>query len=177
MSKSIVLLALVFVLTFSAFGCIGEKEAASLTPTASPTPVLTPTPVPTPTPTPEPVTKVFNITHTLSGLDITLVMTTWVGNEVEVQWRIKNTTGQSFKAARLYNIFQPGAYAIDQDGNEAEYFIPAPITKDLAPGDQLIYKTNLLFYPQSTQITIRLPDSWAEGGDFVDISVDFSFPR
>jgi hypothetical protein len=178
MSKSIALLALLLlVLTASAFGCISEKEAPSPTPATSPTPVLTPTPIPTPTPTPEPVTKVFNITRTLSGLNITLVMATWVGNEVEVQWRIENITGQSFKSARLYSIFQPGAYATDQAGNEAEYFIPTPIIKDLAPGNYLIYKTKLLFYPQSTQITIRLPDTWVEGGNFVDISVDFSFPR
>jgi hypothetical protein len=178
MSKSITLLALLLlVLTVSAFGCIAGKEAPSPTPIASPTPVLTPTPIPTPTPTPEPVTKVFNMTRTLSGLNITLVMTTWVGNEVEVQWRIENPTGQSFKAARLYNIFQPGAYAIDQAGNEAEYFIPPPIIKDLAAGSYLVYKTQYLFYPQSTQITIRLPDTWVDGGNFVDISVDFSFPR
>ncbi len=178
MSKSITLLALLLlVLTVSAFGCIAEKEAPSPTPVVSPTPVLTPTPIPTPTPTPEPVTKVFNISRTLSGLNIILVMTTWVGNEVEVQWRIENTTGQSFKAARLYNIFQPGAYAIDQDGNEAEYFIPPPITKDLAPGSYMIYKTQLLFYPQSTRITIRLTDAWVEGSNFVDISVDFNFAR
>jgi hypothetical protein len=177
MSKSIALLALVFVLTVSAFGCTGEKEAPSPTPVASPTPVLTPTPIPTPTPTPEPVTKVFNISRTLSGLNIILVMTTWVDNEVEVQWRIQNTSGQSFKAARLYNIFQPGAYATDQDGNEAEYFIPTPIIKDLAAGSYIIYKTEYLFYPQSTQINIRLPDVWVDGGNFVDISVNFSFPR
>ena len=179
MSKSTALLTLLLVLALmvSAFACIAEKEAPSPTPAASPTPTLTPTPIPTPTPTPEPVTKVYNITRTLSGLNITLVMATWVGNEVEVQWRIENPTGQSFKASRLYSIFQPGAYATDQTGKEAEYFIPAPITKDLAPGSHLIYKTKLLFYPQSTQINIRLPDTWAEGGNFVDISVDFSFPR
>jgi hypothetical protein len=178
MSKSIALLAmLLLVLTVSAFGCIGEEEAPSPTPEASPTPVLTPTPVPTPISTPEPVTKVFNISRTLSGLNIILVMTTWVGDEVEVQWRIENTSGQSFKAARLYSIFQPGAYATDQDGNEAEYFIPTPIIKDLEPGDHLIYKTKYLFYPQSTQINIKLPDTWVDNGNFVDISVNFSFPR
>ncbi len=179
MSKSIALLALLLVLalTVGAFGCTAEKEAPSTTPAVSPTPALTTTPVPTPTPTPEPVTKVFNITRTLSGLNITLVMATWVDNEVEVQWRIVNTTGQSFKAARLYSIFQPGAYATDQAGNEAEYFIPVPITKDLEPGGSLLYKTKLLFYPQSTRITIRLPDTWVEGSNFIDLSVEFSFPR
>jgi len=179
MSKPISLLTLllVLVLTVSAFGCTAEKETPSPTSAASPTPELTPTPVPTPTPTPEPVTKVLNITRTLSGLNITLVMTTWVDNEVEVQWRILNTTGQSFKAARLYNIFQPGTYAIDQTGKEAEYFIPIPITKDLGPGNSLTYKTKLLFYPQSTQITIRLSDMWAEGSAFTDLSVEFSFTR
>jgi hypothetical protein len=179
MRKSIALLTLLLILalTVSASGCVAEKEAPSPTPTASPTPAPTPTPIPTPAPTPEPVTKVFNITRTLSGLNITLVMATWVDNEVEVQWRIENTTGQSFKASRLYSMFQPGAYATDQAGNEAEYFIPSPITKDLEAGKYLIYKTKLLFYPESTQITIRLPDAWVEGSTFTDISVEFSFTR
>ena len=179
MSKSTALLPLLLMLALavSAFACTAGKEAPSPTPAASPTPTLTPTSIPTPTPTPEPVTKVYNITRTLSGLDITLVMATWVGNEVEVQWRIVNTTGQSFKASRLYSIFQPGAYATDQAGNEAEYFIPPRIIKDLEPNDPLIYKTSLLFYPQSTRITIHLPDVWAEGSTYVDISVEFSFAR
>ena len=177
MSKSTALLALLLMLalTVSTFGCTAENEAP--TPTASPTPTLTPTPIPTPTPTPEPVTKVYNIARTLSGLHITLVMVTWVGNEVEIQWRIENTTGQSFKASHLYSIFQPGAYATDQAGNEAEYFIPSPITKDLEAGKSLTYKTKLIFYPESTRITIRLPDAWVEGSTFVDISVEFSFAR
>jgi hypothetical protein len=179
MNKSIALLALLLVLalTVSAFGCTAEKETPSPTPAVSPTPELTLTPEPTPTPTPEPVTRVFNITRSMSGISITLVMTTWVDNEVEVQWRIVNTTNQSFKAARLYSIFQPGDYATDQTGKEAEYFIPVPITKDLEPGDPLIYKTKLLFYPQSTQITIRLSDTWVEGNTFTDLSVEFSFAR
>jgi hypothetical protein len=104
-------------------------------------------------------------------------MATWVGNEVEVQWRIENTTGQSFKASRLYTIFQPGAYATDQAGNEAEYFIPPRIIKDLEASESLTYKTKLLFYPESTRITIRLPDAWVEGSTFTDISVEFSFAR
>jgi hypothetical protein len=175
MSKSTALptLLLVLALMVSASACIAEKEVPSPTPTASLTPTLTPTPIPIP----EPVTKVFNITRTLSGLNITLVMATWVGNEVEVQWRIDNPTGQSFKASRLYSIFQPGAYATDQAGNEAEYFIPPRIIKDLEAGESLIYKTKLLFYPESTRITIRLPDAWVEGSTFVDISVEFSFTR
>jgi len=175
MSKSTALLTLLLViaLTASIFGCSAEKETPSPTPIASPTPVLTPTPVPTP----EPVTEVFNITRTLSGLNITLVMATWVGNEVEVQWRIDNPTAQSFEASRLYSIFQPGAYATDQAGREAEYFIPPPIVKNLEAGKSLTYKTKLLFYSESTRITIRLPDVWAEGGNFADVSVEFSFPR
>ena len=179
MSKSITLLTLLLmlVLTVSAFGCVAEKEAPSPTPVASPTPAPTPTPIPTPTPTPEPVTKVFNITRTFSGLNITLVMATWVDNEVEIQWRIENTTGQSFKTSRLYSIFQPGAYATDQTGKEAEYFMPPLITKDLEAGKSLIYKTKLLFYPESTQITIQLSDAWVEGSTFTDISVEFSFAR
>ena len=179
MSKSTALLTLLLVLalTVSAFACTAEKEVPSPTPTATLTPTPTLTPIPTPTPTPEPVTKVFNITRTLSGLNITLVMATWVGNEVEVQWRIENITGQSFNASRLYTIFQPGAYATDQAGNEAEYFIPPRIIKDLEAGKSLTYKTKLIFYPESTRITIRLPDAWVEGSTFTDISVEFSFAR
>ena len=179
MSKSAALptLLLVLVLTATVFGCVDEKGTPSPTPIASPTTTPTPTPVPTPTPTPEPVTRVFNISRTLSGLNITLVMVTWVDNEVEVQWRIDNPTAQSFNASHLYSIFQPGAYATDQTGKEAEYFIPPPITKDLAAGGSLTYKTSLLFYPESTRITIRLPDVWAENGNFTDISVDYSFPH
>jgi hypothetical protein len=179
MSKSTALLTLllVIVLAVGLIACSAEKEAPSPTPAASPTPTLTPTPIPTPTPTPGPVTKVYNITRTLSGLDITLVMVTWVGDQAEVQWRIENTTGQSFKASRLYSIFQPGAYATDQAGNEAEYFIPPRIIKDLVPNDPLIYKTSLLFYPESAHITIRLSDAWVEGSTFVDLSVEFSFAR
>jgi hypothetical protein len=90
---------------------------------------------------------------------------------------LDNPTGQSFKASRLYSIFQPGAHATDQAGNEAEYFIPPPITKDLEAGESLTYKTKLLFYPESTQITIHLPDIWVEGSTFTDISVEFSFAR
>jgi hypothetical protein len=177
MSKSTALLTLLLViaLTASIFGCSAEKETPSPTPIASSTPA--PTPTPTPTPTPAPVTKVFNITRTLSGLNITLVMVTWVGDEVEVQWRIDNPAAQSFEASRLHSIFQPGAYATDQAGKEAEYFIPPPIIRDLEAGKSLTYKTRLLFYPESTRITIRLPDVWAEDGNFVDVSVEFSFPR
>lgn len=175
-SNALLALLLVIVLTVSLIGC-GAKEETTPTPIASPTPTLAPTPLPTPVPTPEPVTKVYNITRTLPGIDITLVMATWVSNHVEVQWRIENTTGQSFKASRLDNIFQPGAYATDQAGNEAEYFIPPPITKDLEPGGSLIYKTSLLFYPESTEITIRLTDAWVENSSFVNVSVEFSFPR
>jgi hypothetical protein len=177
MSKSTALLTLLLVIGFTAsiLGCSAEKEMPSPTPIASSTPA--PTPTPTLTPTPEPVTKVFNITRTLSGLNITLIMVTWVGDEVEVQWRIDNPTAQSFEASRLYSIFQPGAYATDQAGKEAEYFIPPPIIRDLEAGKLLTYKTKLLFYPESTRIIIRLPDVWAEDGNFVDVSVEYSFPR
>jgi len=179
MSKSAALITmlLLIALTASFFACVTEKEMPSLTPEPSQTPALTPTPVPTQTPIPEPVTKVFNITRRLSGLDITLVMTTWVGNQVEVQWQIDNAGAQSFDASRLYSIFQPGAYATDQTGKEAEYYIPTRILRDLEAGESLIYKTSLLFYSESTHITIRLPDVWAEGGSFTDISVEYGFPR
>jgi len=72
---------------------------------------------------------------------------------------------------------QPCAYATDQAGNEAEYFIPPRIIKDLEAGKSLTYKTKLIFYPESTRITIRLPDAWVEGSTFTDISVEFSFAR
>jgi hypothetical protein len=158
-----------------AYGCASEQETPTPTPVIGPTPTIEP--LPTPTPTPEPVTRVFNITRQLSGLDITLVMATWTGNEVELQWTIENLTGQSFKAKRLYSIFQPSLYATDQAGNEAEYFIPQPIMQDLEAGDYLIYRTRLLFYPESTSITIRLTDAWSEGSTFVDISKEFNFLR
>ena len=179
MSKSTALLILMLMLALavSVSGCVTEKETLSPTPVSSPTPTLTPTPLPTPTPTPELVTRVFNIARTLSGLSITLVMVTWVGNEVEVQWRIDNPTAQSFNASRLYSIFQPGAYATDQTGKEAEYFVPPPIFKDLEAGKSLTYKTRLLFYPESSRITIRLPDVWSENGHVTDISVEYSFLR
>jgi hypothetical protein len=176
-SNALLILLLVFALTVSIFGCATENETPSPTPISSPTPIPTPTPVLTPTPTPEPVTRVFNMSRTLSGLNITLVMCTWVANEVEVQWRIDNLNAESFNGSHLYSIFQPGAYAMDQTGREAEYFIPPPIRLDLEAGMSLTYKTSLLFYPESTNITIRLPDVWAENGNFTDISVEYSFPR
>ena len=169
-------LLLVLAVIAVAAGCGGTE-----TPTPTATPAVTPTPtpdlLPTPTPTPSEKTTVLNITRTLSGLSITLVSTTWVNHEVEVQWRIENPLAQSFKASRLYNIFQPGMLATDQSGKEAEYFIPAPITKDLEPGKFLILKTRLIFYPETAQITIRLSDVYNEGSLFVDISTEFTFPR
>ena len=177
MRKFIILSTLLLILLLMAgvFGCASEQETPTPSPVISPTPTIEP--LPTPTPTPEPVTKVFNITRQLSGLDITLVMATWTGNEVELQWTIENPTAQRFKASRLYSIFQPSLYAIDQAGNEAEYFIPQPIMKDLEAGESLIYRTKLLFYTQSTSIKIRLTDAWSEGSTFVDISKEFNFSR
>lgn len=175
--EALLTLILVFALTVSIFGCATENETPSPTPISSPTPTPTPTPVPTPTPTPQPVTKVFNMSRTLSGLNIILVMCTWVGDQVEVQWRIDNLNTESFNHSRLYSIFQPGAFATDQASREAEYFIPPPIRLDLGAGMSLTYKTSFLFYTESTRITIRLPDVWAENGNFTDISVEYSFPR
>ncbi len=167
---------LILVVIAATAGCRGtETPTPTATPAVTPTPTLEP--LPTPTPTPGEITTVLNITRTLSGLSITLVSATWVNHEVEIQWRIENPLAQSFKASRLYNIFQPGMLAIDQSGKEAEYFIPAPITKDLEPGKFLILKTKLLFYPETAQITIRLSDVYNEGSIFVDISTEFTFSR
>jgi len=178
-SLAILLTALlILALIVGGIGCRATKPPTP-TPVVTPTvtPTITPEPLPTPTPTPEPVTKVLNITRTLSGLSITLVIATWVNNEVELQWRIENPTAQPFKASRLYNIFHPGMLATNQAGNEAEYFMPATIKNDLGAGDYLNYETRLIFYPDSTQITIRLSDVYNEGSIFVDISTEFSFPR
>ena len=178
-SLAILLTALlILALIVGGIGCRATKTPTPthvVTPTATPT--ITPEPLPTPIPTPEPVTRVLNITHTLSGLSITLVSATWVDNEVELQWRIENPTAQPFKASRLYNMFYPGMLATDQSGKEAEYFVPAVIRIDLAAGDWLVYKTKLIFYPESTQITIQVSDVYNEGSIFVDISTEYSFPR
>jgi hypothetical protein len=169
---------LILALIVGGIGCRATKTPTP-TPVVTPiaTPVITPEPLPTPTPAPEPITRVLNTTRTLSGLSITLVSTTWVDNEVELQWRIENPAAQPFKASRLYNIFYPGMLATDQSGKEAEYFVPAVIRNDLAAGDWLLYKTKLIFHPESTQLTIRLSDVYNEGSVFVDISINFSFPR
>lgn len=179
MSKSTVLLTALIVSALMAgvIGCTIGEETPTPEPTLTASPTPTAAPLPTPTPTPEPVTDVFNITHTLSGLSITLVMATWIGDKVDIEWRIENPTGQKFNASRLYNIFQPSSYATDQAGKEAEYFIPTPITKDLEPGKALSYHTQFLFYPESADITIRLSDVYSDGSTFVDIAVEFSFPR
>ena len=179
--KSLAILLTVFLIIALIGGGIGCRATRTPppTPVVTPTvtPAITPEPLLTPTPTPEPVTKVLNITNTLSGLNITLVIATWVNDEVELQWRIENPAAQPFKASRLYNIFHLGMLATDQSGKEAEYFVPAVIRNDLAAGDWLVYKTKLIFYPGSTQLTIRLSDVYNEGSVFVDISTDFSFPR
>lgn len=178
-SLAILLTALlILALMVGGIGCKATKTPTptpAITPTA--TPIITPEPVPTPTPTPEPVTTVPNITRTLSGLSITLVSATWINNELELQWRIENPTAQPFKGSRLYNIFYPGMLAKDQAGKEAEYFVPNTIRTDLKAGDYLNYTTKLIFYPESTQITIRLSDVYNEGSIFADISTEFSFPR
>ncbi len=179
--KSLAILLTALLILALIVGGIGCKATKTQTPTPvvtpTATPAITPEPLPTPTPTPEPITKVLNITQTLSGLSITLVSATWVNNEVELQWRIENPAAQPFKASRLYNMFYPGMLATDQSGKEAEYFVPAVIRNDLGAGSWLIYRTKLIFYPESTQITIRISDVYNEGSIFVDISVDFSFPR
>ncbi|MBM3156513.1 MAG: hypothetical protein FJ004_04425 [Chloroflexi bacterium] len=169
---------LILALVVGGIGCQATrtpKPTPVVTPTVTPT--ITPEPLPTPTPTPEPVTRVLNITRTFSGLSITLVSATWVNSEVELQWRIENPAAQPFKASRLYNIFYPGLLATDQSGKEAEYFVPAVIRNDLGSGDWLLYKTKLIFYPESTQISIRISDVYNEGSVFVDISLEFDFPR
>jgi len=179
--KKLAILLTVLLIVALIFGGIGCRATKTPTPTPVVTPTITPTitpePLPTPTPTPGPVTRVLNITHTLSGLSITLVSATWVNNEVELQWRIENPATQPFKASRLYKIFYPGMLAKDQAGKEAEYFVPTVIRNDLEAGNWLVYKTKLIFYTDSTQIIIRLSDVYNEGSVFVDVSTEYSFPR
>ena len=148
-------------------------RTSTLAPTCAPSP--TPTPAPTPTPVPTAVSRMFNITRTLSGLSITLTRVEWTGNEASVQWKIENHTGQVFKADRLYAIFYPGACATDQAGNEGEYFVPSPIEQDLRPGDSRHYETKWVFLPESATITIRLDDFYIQGSSLVEASAEFAF--
>ncbi len=171
--KLVTLLLLAFVV--GAVGCTVPEEGPG--PTPMPTSAPTPTLAPTPTPTPVTVSETWNITHTLTGLSITLTIASWTGDEVVVEWEIENQTGQTFTASRLYSIFTPGAYATDQDGNEGEFFIPAPIKQNLGSGEFKHYETKWLFYPESQVITVRLSDIYTENHSFIDTSTQFVFSR
>ncbi|HEY49125.1 MAG TPA: hypothetical protein G4O13_03685 [Dehalococcoidia bacterium] len=174
MNKSVVIL-IVFVLLLAsglAGGCGQPDEAYTPTPSPTATPSATPTATPIPT-----SSELLNITHEISGLSITLTTVSWTGNEVVVEWVIRSNTGKPFDADRLYAIFYPGAYAVDQDGNEGEYFIPPPIIHDIVPGDPRHYETKWLFFPGSELITVRLNDVYLEDHSFVDTSTEFLFSR
>ena len=166
---------LLLALIVSAVGCTAPEEEPVPTPMPTSTPISTL--APTPMPTPVTVSETWNITRMLSGLSITLTVVSWTGDEAVVEWQIHNQAGQAFAASRLYSIFTPGTYAVDQDGNEGEYFIPGPIKQDLGSGDFRHYETKWLFYPESEVITICLSDIYPEGHSFVDTSAQFTFSR
>ena len=168
---------LLLALIWDASGCAAPEETPTLTPMLITTPTSTLAPTSTPVPAPTAVSKVFNITRTLSGLSITITVVSWTGNEAVVEWAIENHTGQVFEVSRLYSCFYPGACATDQAGNEGEYFVPSPITQDIGPGDFMHYETRWFFFPESAVITIRLADVYQEGGIFVDTSTEFIISR
>jgi hypothetical protein len=180
MFKVVMLAALLLMaLAVVAAGCFWEEEAMTPTPVASPTVTPAPTLAPTPSPTPGPTTlsEVFNITDNLSGLNITLTVASWTGDEVEVEWTIHNSSGRSFSGDRLYSIFYPGTVATDQNGREGEYFVPMSIENDLANSASLHYETSWLFAPESEVITVKLADTFKDGSQFVDLSAEYVFWR
>lgn len=169
----------VLVLLVLATGCLFQDDEATPTPVSSPTVTLSPTPLPMSTATPGPTTtsKVFNIAGSVSGLDITLTASSWTGDEVEVGWNIRNSSGGVFDKERLYSVFYPGAVATDQNGAEGEYFVPMRMENDLARGDTLHYETKWLFLPDSEVITVRLVDIFQEGSHYVDLDEEYVFWR
>jgi hypothetical protein len=157
-------------------GC-GQPESA---PAATPTPESAATGIPSPSPSPGPttVTKVWNITRNLSGLEMTMTLAHWTGDDLVVEWVVTNRSGQKFNKSYLNNIFSIGAIATDQDGNEGEYFVPPPFTRDLALNQMVTMETTWLFRPESRQITLRLWDlREPAAGSNVDASVVFMFSR
>jgi hypothetical protein len=171
----VVLLALVLAVTA---GC-GESGGDPTTTTSpSPTDTAIVSPRPSPEPTEATETAAWNIARNLSGLDITLTLTHWTGDDLRVEWVIANRSGQRFEREVLDDIFSLGAVAVDQDGNEGEYYIPEPFTRNLQDGQTAPYETRWVFFPESRSISLRLWDfREAVAGSVVESSVDFKFFR
>jgi hypothetical protein len=171
----VALLALVVAVTV---GC-GDSEGDPLT-TIGPSPTEVPAPSPSATSGPAEITETtaWNIVRNLSGLDITLTLTHWTGNDLLVEWLIANTSGRRFSREVLDDIFSLGSVAVDQDGNEGEYFIPEPFTRNLQDGQTVPYETRWVFFPESRSISLRLWDfREAVAGSVVESSVEFRFFR
>jgi hypothetical protein len=139
--------------------------------------VLNPAPTPVSSPAPTTVVQSCNISRKLSGLDYALTMVHWTGNEVMAEWAIKNNTGQKVDRSRLNTIFTQGIAAVDQAGNEGEYFIPEPFQRHLYHGDFKTYETRWTLYPESKVITFKLSDIFTDGIVFVDTFVEFVITR
>ncbi len=169
---------LLAVLLVIAAGCSeSEGEPAA---TLAPTPVATETPTQTPMPSPTLATIVeaWNVTQTLSGLEITLTVAHWTGDGLLLEWTIANRSGRVFNMRYLNDIFSLGSAAVDQDGNEGEYFIPSPFERNVQSGETVPHETRWLFYPESKTITVRLRDlrEPASGTSF-DTVAEFRFSR
>lgn len=157
-------------------GC-GQSESA---PTATPTPeaVATGAVSPSPSPGSATTTKMWNITRNLSGLEMTMTLAHWTGDDLLVEWVITNRSGQRFDKGYLNNIFSIGAIATDQDGNEGEYFVPPPFTRDLDRNQMVTMETKWILRPEARGITLRFWDLREPvTGRHVDASVVFVFSR
>jgi len=132
---------------------------------------------PTPTPAPTAAIETWNVSRKLSGLTYTLTTVHWTGNEIMAEWVIENKTGKAVDRSRLNTIFTLGIVAVDQAGNEGEYFIPEPFKRNLNNGDIKSYETKWIFYPESDVITVSLRDLYTDGHDFVDADAEFVFTR
>jgi len=157
-------------------GCGQPESEPAATPT--PEPVATETSSPSPSPGPVTMTKVWNITRTLSGLEMTMTLAHWTGDDLRVEWVITNRSGQRFNKNYLNNIFSIGAIATDQAGNEGEYFVPPPFTRDLDRDRMVTMETRWILRPESRGITLRFWDiREPASGSSVDASVVFVFSR
>lgn len=136
-------------------------------------PALTPAPTPAPTA----AIETWNVSRKLSGLTYTLTTVHWTGNEIMAEWVIENNTGQTVDRSRLDTILTLGIVAVDQAGNEGEYFIPEPFKRNLNNGDIKSYETRWIFYPESDVITVHLRDLYSDGQAYVDANVEFVFTR
>ena len=166
---------LIALLVATAAGCGESNGDLAADPTPTPAPAA---PSPTPTATTVTESRAWNITRELSGLDITLAVVHWTGDDLLVEWVIANPTGPKFAKSYLSDIFAIGAVAEDQDGNPGEYFIPEPFKLNLEPRDVVPYETKWRFYPESKTITLRLWDLREPvEGSFVDANVEYVISR